>query len=331
MSHDVPGRDELLHRLAELQRETSRIESLLEPDRSPLSGEAQSTLFSLISRHSTDLLSIHTIQGEYLWASSSARRFLQIPPDELAGRSAYDFFHHVDVEQVAESHARHLEEPDKELTVRYRLTPIRGNPRWVESHSRVTPDGELLISVTRDIDDELDQTDPGSNGGNAVRSEIAELDRIATKESVEDALERELDRARRRGHELSVAMFDIDQFSKIGDEAGHAEAVRVLRNISFLLKKNQRIYDTLGRWGRDEFLLMLPETSVAQASIAAERYRSSIEAARIVSRGRPVTISAGLASANRVPRVSDVIAQVDEALHHAKESGRNRVATFPGH
>lgn len=330
MANEVPDRDELIQRLAELYRETNRIEALLDPESSPVPAEARPQLLSLTSHHSSDLLSVHTIEGNYLWASPSTRRFLRIAPEELRGRSAYDFYHHVDVEQVAETHARHLQRSGEELSVRYRLTPARGNERWVETHTRVTPDGNLLVSITRNIDDGLDETDP-AHPRTPGEVETLPLPRIATRESLEEALDRELDRARRHGHELSVALFDIDGFTRIGDEVGHSEALRVLRNISFLLRKNQRIYDTLGRWGRDEFLLLLPETALDHAGIAAERYRKSVEAARLVSHGRPVTISAGLASANRIARVPDLLAHVGEALDQAKSAGRNRVATFPGH
>lgn len=331
MSNEVPNREDLLDRLAELQRETRRVQSLLACDGETIPAEAEPLLLSLISRHSSDFLAVLTIQGEYVWTSPSSRQFLQMPPEQVVGRSAYDFYHHVDVEQVAAMHARHLEGPDEESSVRYRLTPGRGKERWVETHARVTRDGELLVAITRDIDDELDETNPGGKARQKEGESGGLVANLPARESVEEALERELDRARRHGHELSVAMFDIDEFTRIGDEAGHSEAVRVLRNIGFLLKKNQRIYDTLGRWGRDEFLLLLPETTIEQAGVAAERYRHSVEAARLMSRGSPVTISAGLANADRAARLPDILARVDEALHHAKGSGRNRIATFPGH
>jgi diguanylate cyclase (GGDEF)-like protein len=144
--------------------------------------------------------------------------------------------------------------------------------------------------------------------------------------------QRELDRSRRYGSVLSVAMVDIDFFKSFNDTYGHLAGDEVLRTISQVLVSASREIDIVGRYGGEEFVVLLPETALEQAAISAERLRARVELRGQDLRTRfaktkPLTISVGVTQA--VPKAGDdverIIARVDAALYEAKEAGRNRI------
>ena len=100
---------------------------------------------------------------------------------------------------------------------------------------------------------------------------------LANRRGGEEALAREVARARRTGSPLSLVLFDIDRFKSINDDAGHAVGDRVLRGISEILSASQRGSDLAMRWGGEEFLVLLPDVGLAGARIFAERVRENVQ------------------------------------------------------
>ncbi len=103
--------------------------------------------------HCRDMVSVHSLQGEYLWASPSTRRILGHEPEALVGRNAYELFHPDDVAFIQKSHAANVVQADHTL-VQYRIRCADGQYRWVESHGQAVngPDGKkVLVVVTRDV------------------------------------------------------------------------------------------------------------------------------------------------------------------------------------
>ena len=139
--------------------------------------------------------------------------------------------------------------------------------------------------------------------------------------------EHELQRSRRLGMALSVVLLDIDFFKKVNDDLGHPAGDRVLQQVARLLKQGARNIDHVIRWGGEEFLLLCPSTSGDQALALAERL---LEAARRhdFGIGRPVTLSAGVATLAPQDAAGNMFQCVDNALYQAKNSGRDRVAVF---
>ncbi len=140
-------------------------------------------------------------------------------------------------------------------------------------------------------------------------------------------LDEELHRCARYGHPLSLIMLDIDHFKKINDTYGHLVGDRVLERTAATMQKSIRSYDVLGRFGGEEFLVILPNADEQVAETVAERIRSAV-ASRPVSTGEAavsVTVSAGTVTGiGRVP-VDAFIQAADQALYQAKRKGRNRV------
>lgn len=149
-----------------------------------------------------------------------------------------------------------------------------------------------------------------------------------------DALQREIARSKRTGRPFSFLMADLDHFKAINDQYGHLSGDRILAETSGALAETVRAQDMVGRYGGEEFGIILPETGLEQAEAAAERCRNAVEKNGVLLDGAGdihVTISIGCASweiaADESP--GELIKRADEALYQAKRGGRNCVALAP--
>lgn len=133
---------------------------------------------------------------------------------------------------------------------------------------------------------------------------------------------------RRYGEELSLIMLDIDHFKKVNDQYGHLIGDGVLEEIAVLVQRNIRGTDVVGRYGGEEFIIILLKTGLSSAVDVAERVRKAIEAVEMKdSEGNvfSVTVSGGVSSYKRAEDERSLISRADDALYRAKENGRNRV------
>ena len=156
-----------------------------------------------------------------------------------------------------------------------------------------------------------------------------ELERAATHDSLTDAytrrymkeaLQRELSRSLRHKRQMALLLIDIDHFKKVNDSLGHQEGDRVLTEFVANIKSLLRSADLLGRFGGEEFVVLLPETTLAVANTVAERIRSAMS-----SWGGP-TVSIGVTSSQATgDSVDALLARADAAMYRAKSKGRNRV------
>jgi len=144
-------------------------------------------------------------------------------------------------------------------------------------------------------------------------------------------LEEELDRARRENKPLSVLMMDIDHFKKINDTYGHLVGDTVLKEMVRRIQGVLRSYDVVGRFGGEEFVVILPNADGDIAGRVAERIRAAVSAHPVTDGGVSVsvTLSAGVAASGTTLAVDALIQAADEALYQAKRTGRNRVCTAP--
>ena len=146
-----------------------------------------------------------------------------------------------------------------------------------------------------------------------------------------ETLTRELERTKRTGRPLSILLFDVDFFKRINDTHGHPVGDQVLQHLSRVARSVLRGYDMLGRYGGEEFIAMLTETSSSQAHMLGERLRTFVEQRPFVGDDGEVlkiTVSVGVAAAHVPYDKKELISEADQALYRAKESGRNKVALF---
>jgi diguanylate cyclase (GGDEF)-like protein len=139
-----------------------------------------------------------------------------------------------------------------------------------------------------------------------------------------------MQRCKRYGRPISLAIVDIDHFKRVNDRFGHDAGDVVIRETARCMRQRIRETDLLARWGGEEFVILLPESDQETSSLVAERVRQDIEAMSIVVGGLsdPLTITASLGVAKAKPELDSLmtlIKKADQALYRAKEAGRNRV------
>lgn len=179
-----------------------------------------------------------------------------------------------------------------------------------------------IIAAIRDVDAALDRFDAAVT---ASLTDVDELTGLFNRLAMEKDLERELDNLHRGGGPVSIAMVDADHFKRINDTWGHTVGDAVLVELAGRFEEALRPRDRVYRFGGEEFLIMLPDTSVETAISVLERLRKDVYRKPILSGRREVlqTVSAGVALAESGDLVSDVIRRADSALYEAKASGRN--------
>lgn len=141
--------------------------------------------------------------------------------------------------------------------------------------------------------------------------------------------EAEFERSRRYKRPLSAVMFDLDYFKAINDTYGHPAGDAVLADLARRCRAAVRAYDIFGRYGGEEFMVILPETGMDGALVMAERLRQAVGGENFEVEGQSihVTISLGVATTNELtPTLPALLAQADAAMYAAKRSGRNRAA-----
>jgi len=186
-----------------------------------------------------------------------------------------------------------------------------------------TEDGPVIIASARDITERQ-------------QAQIT-LQYQASHDALTDVFERryfrrlfdeEWARTRRYGHTLSCVLLDIDFFKTINDTHGHAAGDTVLQKVAEVLRRQCRTSDRICRYGGEEFCILLPETNEADAAAWAERARKALAASEIPIGERSITLTASFGVAEARPDTPDphhLIDRADEAVLHAKRSGRNQV------
>jgi diguanylate cyclase (GGDEF)-like protein len=155
-----------------------------------------------------------------------------------------------------------------------------------------------------------------------------ELTGLSNRRDMQYRLNQEFSRYQRSGHHFSIALIDLDLFKRVNDDYGHDAGDQVLKDFSELTRSVIRQTDIAARWGGEEFLILLPDTSLLQALTLAERLRLEVDR-HPFSFGDtpiPVTISAGICSIAKAGSVNELLKQADLHLYSAKKSGRNRIA-----
>lgn len=180
----------------------------------------------------------------------------------------------------------------------------------------------------RNID--LRRTMARLNQANAELEVLAERDPLTgvyNRRRLFERLEEEVERSRRGYSPLSVCMLDVDHFKQVNDRHGHQAGDEVLRQVASTIATSLRSIDSLGRYGGEEFVLVLPQTPRDGAREKAERVRGAVDLS--CACGEALTVSIGVAGYRPGDSVDTLLARADAALYAAKERGRNRVVLEP--
>ena len=166
----------------------------------------------------------------------------------------------------------------------------------------------------------------------------AQVEELSTRDALtgafnrgymDQSLEGEINRVERHGGALAAILLDVDHFKQVNDRYGHKVGDQVLQGITRLIHDELRTSDYLGRFGGEEFLIVLPETDVAGARRLAERVRRRVAAEAFPAVGQ-VTVSLGVAERVAKEDPDDLLRRADQTLYAAKAAGRNRVEVAGG-
>jgi len=185
----------------------------------------------------------------------------------------------------------------------------------------------LVVTAMLRVMVNLERQQAAAEAEHRVLSEMALVDvltALPNRRALEHDLDRETHRGNRSGRPPALIIFDIDRFKAINDRHGHEAGDRVLATVGFAVRRSLRPTDTVGRWGGDEFLAILPETGLDEAVGLAERIRRILATEAALQAGVSVTASLGVTRYRPGESIGETIARADRALYTAKSRGRNR-------
>ncbi|MDG4556355.1 MAG: diguanylate cyclase [Candidatus Contendobacter sp.] len=205
---------------------------------------------------------------------------------------------------------------------------IQGEPRWCLLTHTPLPSGGFVRTFTditerKRLEHELERL-----------SQVDSLTGAMTRRAFDRRLVEEIERARRFGHPLTLLVADLDHFKHVNDTRGHHAGDVALRGFVAVCQQEFRKLDLVGRLGGEEFALLLPDTGIDPAMVAAERLREAV-ARRSIDPGVPgqefhITVSIGVAQLRASDNAETLPQRADQALYAAKAAGRNTVRREPG-
>jgi len=294
-------------------------------------------MYELIATYGTDMVSIHSADGKFVFVSKNSEPLFGWAQADLIGRSAYEFHHEEDLKRIAEDHATHGVNHDTNLSVKYRLRTKKGSYRWVEtrSNTHLTEQGvNDIICITRDVNDQHLAQERALEAEKTLARQMAkmaltdELTDLANRRAAEIRISEEIERAERFKQPLSILLLDLDYFKRINDNYGHGVGDDVLRAVSQALSQTVRPYDLACRWGGEEFLVILSNCNEEQALETGERVGAAVRALNLDPVGR-VTVSGGVAEYRHGEHYAAMVERADAGLYAAKEAGRDRIEKIP--
>ncbi|GHG64427.1 diguanylate cyclase [Alishewanella longhuensis] len=218
--------------------------------------------------------------------------------------------------------------------------PITGNADYMYQNSTIFPITDTRGNVSHLCFIIYDVTDAAvsklelqsMNGQLRQLSTTDYLTQMRNRGTWEEGLKQEFNRLQRYSqHQSSLIMCDIDHFKRINDTYGHAAGDLVIKNVAEIIRKSLRSTDIAGRYGGEEFAILLLDTTEDQASYLAERIRRKIEQAEIIYNNQAITFTMSFGLAERSTFIQDYIQWMeaaDKALYTSKAQGRNQVTQY---
>lgn len=293
------------------------------------------TLYRSLFEQSSDAIFI--LQGEgpdagkILSANKSACLMHGYTTEEMLRLSIVD----LDTPESAKKAPKHIKHIlDREITkleVMHRKKDGTVFPIEVSAGPLKPGNQKLILAIDRDISKRKQAEEERNKLIKELEhtSQTDGLTGLLNRQHLNKRLSEEISRAKRYGNPLSLIMFDIDNFKKINDKYGHIAGDKILQKIASVLKETLRDTDIAGRFGGDEFIIILVQTDINVGMQVAERIHSRIEQARITPKKEQsisFTISIGICQYNKgIKSLEDFIAKVDEGLYRAKHTGYNKI------
>jgi diguanylate cyclase (GGDEF)-like protein/PAS domain S-box-containing protein len=294
--------------------------------------------FRLLAESASDVVERLDLSGRRLYVSPAVERVLGLSADQLLAQNAFDSVHPDDRPAAHAAMERLRGGLSCEEVFVFRARHADGHEVWIETALRVaagdTPEDTIVVAVSRDVTErklhEIKLASLATTDG---------LTGLANRRTFDEAVEREVARARRAGTPLSLLMIDCDRFKRFNDDYGHLAGDEVLKTVAkTIMAKARRPLDVAARFGGEEMALLLPETSMSAARAIGLDVCREVHGLGIPhSRNPPwavATVSVGLAtfevSGQDDTRDSAwLVTTADLALYGAKAQGRNQCVAGP--
>lgn len=288
--------------------------------------------------HTNDAVFLIDTNLVYFQVNRQAAELLGYEQDELAGKPVAEVIAPTEVAAMKANFARLEREGMIPL---FERTMIRKDGSRIITEVNVSlvsdDNGKPLYhqSVIRDITERKRLEDQ-------LRYSLEEMQALAMQDpltgllnrrAVTEHAEAEWYRARRENRPMCVVLIDLDNLKLVNDTQGHATGDQIILELAKAIKTFKRRYDWGGRWGGDEFLLVLPGANLVEAGEVSERLRNHYKQNELVAKaGQEASISLGIACFSGrkgdETTLTQLLAQADQALYRAKEQGRDRVAVY---
>ncbi|WP_347353772.1 sensor domain-containing diguanylate cyclase [Acetoanaerobium noterae] len=302
-------------------------------------------LYKSIFDASPDAIVMFDINYRILIASKSANEVLGFEGDCLVGENILQFFVDKESKRI-EKNIRRVFNENNIGTTNYRGRK-NNNSTIYEVNSRAIKDENgnsiNLVSIIRDVTQkvileevlearekqykELAKELERKNISLSERVSIDNLTGIKNRYYFDERIKEEVDLAKRQKASFSLLLFDLDHFKLVNDNFGHDVGDKVLKRVTDAVSKIIRSYDIFARWGGEEFVVLMPNTTEAEAVPAAEKIRKTVEDISHPDIEK-ITISIGIAIWEADDDVDQIFVKADKALYTAKNQGRNRVIVY---
>lgn len=275
-------------------------------------------------RMTSEMLCVMDQDGRLRTVNPAWTAMLGISQAHLVGARLAEIVHPED-RVITENALRHLVQGVTAVTFEARVRSGDSEWHWIRWNAAPSEDRTAIHAAASDVSGERRTIEDLEE-----RASTDSLTGVLTRRALFDRLASEFERARRYGSPLSVAVLDLDHFKEVNDRHGHVMGDALLRRLGQLLKKSLRTSDAAGRFGGDEFVLVLPESDFASAKQTAERLLELMEKEGAVALpdGKTLELRASLGVSELTPEVTDVamlVARADASLYRAKRSGRNQI------
>ncbi len=272
---------------------------------------------------------------KFVYFSKNMENILGISPDQALGKTFEEILEwtgdSLEVGQTSlDAYAKGKQQ--KDLTTMSFIHPTTKEERFIRvtDHTVTDSSGKLLW-----IEGILEDITESVNAAKALREKELELEKLATTDvltksfnryCIMNQIEEEISRTKRKEEPLSLIMYDFDHFKQINDNFGHNVGDYVLKESTEVISHVIREIDKLGRYGGEEFLILLPMSRLTDALEVAERVREAI-ASHHFKNLEQVTISLGVVEYQKDEPLQSLLKRVDEKMYESKRSGRNKVSS----
>lgn len=307
-------------------------------------------IYSKIFNSTVVAIGVTDVEGKYTIVNPAWTQYLGYNQEEAQKLTVNDVTPAEDMDNSVMNFARlvNLDVPSIRNTRRYLCKD--GSIFWADLHATALfdEDGKLScvmglfvnIDPQKKAEEDLEKLNTRLTNANIELQDAMDklqimarrdpLTRLYNRRVLEEVIEHEIHRSFRSKKGLGVAIGDIDDFKNINDSYGHDCGDVVLVELAKVLRSKVRTSDVVGRWGGEEFLFILPETTINGAMVVVERIRKAVSEMRINCSGKELsfTMSLGLSYQTTDPQRESIVSEADKALYKAKADGKNRGYCF---